>query len=461
LAELRQASNMGSQARRMAAPDRRSLKNIKDSNRKHKKTSTERKAALKEKAGIIKEKDELIQTVQNAHSAADAMVDKLERQLVKYVQLQDIHETVLQDLETMRQELQKVKEKKEKREIIEFKDKRGAYHPQFRQMVGMALLEGLPNSCAERVLRRVLEFAYNCPVGDLGSHKTRARFTMELETIMHALIYATTTGVNKDGVIDQHQTWHHDETNKFGQSITGSHIVVNGEALSLGVQACIDKSAYEQLNALTEKIDDITRDGELLIGPLAQRPNPNRLILNITQAVTDGGKADLKMNRDMVERKTTINVNGPNGIVSLPCHMHITSGMVEGMKKAQANVCGEANSCFTINRTMDKGYRLQSNWGHSAGRKYDSYTMLRDKTNRLAKLKPVKGMRVHNQLRNCEPVLLDRASVVNFINEAATKAVRKPKSTAHGKDEKNETLQQQEEEEVNKLHRYLVLISFG
>ena len=283
---------------------------------------------------MIKQKNELIQTLQKAQSAAEAKLDKLERQLVKYVQLQDIHEIALENLETLRQELKEEKEKNEKPQIVEFKDKRGAYLPMFRQMVGMALLEGLPNSCAEKVLRRVLEFAYDRPVGDLGSRKTRARFTMELETIMHALIYATTTGANKDGEIDQHQTWHHDETNKFGQSITGSHIVVNGEALSLGVQACIDKSAYEQMSALTEKIDDITRDGELLIGPLAQRPNPNRLILNITQAVTDGGKADLKMNRDMVERKTTINVNGPNGIVSLPCHMHVTSGMVEGMNWA-------------------------------------------------------------------------------------------------------------------------------
>jgi len=109
----------------------------------HKKTSAARNV-------VIKEHRETIERL--THTLADA---------------DDVHETALQDLEALRQELQEEKRKHEKREIIEFKDKRSHYLPAFRQMVGMAFLEGLPNACAEKVIRRVLEYAYERRVGAL------------------------------------------------------------------------------------------------------------------------------------------------------------------------------------------------------------------------------------------------------------------------------------------------------
>lgn len=116
----------------------------------HKKTSAARNV-------VIKEHRETIERLTHTLADADA----------KWVQLGDVHETALQDLEALRQELQEEKRKHEKREIIEFKDKRGHYLPAFRQMVGMAFLEGLPNACAEKVIRRVLEYAYERRVGAL------------------------------------------------------------------------------------------------------------------------------------------------------------------------------------------------------------------------------------------------------------------------------------------------------
>ena len=126
----------------------------------HKKTSAARNV-------VIKEHRETIERLTHKLADADAKADKLEKQLAKWVQLGDVHETALQDLEALRQELQEEKRKHEKREIIEFKDKRSHYLPAFRQMVGMAFLEGLPNACAEKVIRRVLEYADERRVGAL------------------------------------------------------------------------------------------------------------------------------------------------------------------------------------------------------------------------------------------------------------------------------------------------------
>lgn len=291
------------------------------------------------------------------------------------------------------------------------------------------VVAGAPCKRASEIVRTVIEFARGQQVAEMPSSRSLRRFTKGGAIMASAkaakLIAAAPT-----------VALHIDETRKFDQAIHGATAVTpDGHTLSLGVVACPTKSATDQLSGLGQLQADIHRAAKVVHGIEMSAANGNTVLQKTRDLVTDGGKTEAKMCREMIKQKEKQNresgmsaatAKANSGIDHWLCHKHFLNNIMEKVQKdglPKTGVPADQRS-FDLMRVLLKGYRKKAKWGHSVGRRFDAFCRAKNRPNLIGCLPRYSNTRMYHVGRSMPAAFNAMPTVLSFANTSTAKAVR-------------------------------------
>ena len=359
--------------------------------------------------------------------------ESLKQELWSAAEIEEDLEAALTEILRLREEID-ARERKEagpeiQTETIDYRLPNGAYQSKFTQLCAKVMDRGAAASWTPDVIEDVVEFCHGKLLAKKPSVRTLGRVKKGSGILSEAVV-AQALSNHREKNSAQTVTMHYDQTTKFGVSLHGASLNIDGQMYSLGIKATPSKSAADQLDANRLMRANVAESGRIVLG--LEMSGESDVIMATGAVVTDGGPTEAVIQRDLQEekeRKSTeagmskAQAKANATITHLPCHKHYLSRITNKTMNLVLKNLGVADP-MALEWNVAKGYRATSDWGLSKGKEFERHCARRGVPNDLKNTKPPKHTRDHLRWASMASIYLAAGPLKEFIELLARKERR-------------------------------------